>query len=69
MADNAVRQAAFLLLVKASHVPQSNCRSTMCGHKGGGKTSCGPNSISTLCLQEQQCMDLNEELISNEGEA
>lgn len=65
-------QAAVLLLkklaAKASHVPQAPV-DRQCDSTRGREGVFGPNTISSLCLQERQCVDLNEELISNEGEA
>lgn len=77
-------QAAVLLLEKltakqASHVPSvppsppkapvdRQYDSTGVGW-GGGERRVWPHTISSLCLQERQCVNLNEELVSNEEEA
>lgn len=69
-------QAAFLLLEKLTAKslsrpigPQKAPVDRQCDSTRGREGVFGPHTISSLCLQEHQCVNLNEELISNEGEA
>ncbi len=69
-------QAAFLLLkkrtAKASHVPsvpQAPVDRQYDSTGEGGGRRVWPRTISSLCLEEHQRVNLNEGLISNEGEA